>query len=698
MALDDKDPSNLLGGGEGGEAVRAVEDEEDDLVEEMNKRRDEAKSAREEWLVEAKECFDFVAGDQWSDEDRKALADQMRPAVTFNRCGPVIDVVAGLEVSNRQEVQYLPREMDDSGAGEIWTGAAKWVRDECNAEDEESEAFVDAAICGEGWIETRLDYEYDPDGFIIMQRTDPLNVLPDPSSKRKNYLDAEYVIVETDVSLDWAIGQWPEKEDDLEAQESLQDDDIQGRSTRVAGDQYQAPTQSTGGKGKAKRRATLTEYQYKKREPFFRVQDPQTGTLTELSAEDHAKVQANAASIGMTIESVKQYRCKVWRAFVIGDVLLENKEAPDPNSFTYKAITAKRDRNKRCWYGLVRGMVDPQRWANKWLSQSMHILNSNAKGGVFVEKDAVDRMAEFEKTYSDPRAVTVVQPGALSSGKVQPKSPPVYPQGFADLMTLAINAIRETSGVSVELLGMTDRSQSGVLEYQRKQSGITVLASLFDALRRYRKEQGRNLLYLIENYISDGRLIRIVGQQGAQYLPLTKQKDAAKYDIIVDEAPSSPNQKEKTWQTLQTLLPLLLQAGIPIPPQTLDLLPLPQSFLDAIKKPDPEKEAKQKADEELAQRGKVAGVEKIESEAMRNKAAAAKDMADAQSAGQPDPSQAAKAQNDMARTQNHIALTNAAHENDIQLQRNDQALKVWKTMQDINLKRAAKAAPNGSLG
>ncbi len=76
-------------------------------------------------------------------------------------------------------------------------------------------------------------------------------------------------------------------------------------------------------------------------------------------------------------------------------------------------------------------------------------------------------------------------------------------------MEFAISSIRDVSGVNVEILGMqTAASQAASLDLQRKQSAMTILQPLFDSLRRYRKEQGRLLLYLIENYLSDGRLIR----------------------------------------------------------------------------------------------------------------------------------------------------------------------------------------------
>src|SRR6185437_10982446 len=113
----------------------------------------------QEWRQEAAECFDLVAGHQWSEDDLEILRDQMRPAVTFNRIQPFVDVVGGLEVNNRQETQYFPRQLGAAGVNELFTGAAKWSRDECDAEDEESEAFRDACICGMGNTQTLMTYD-----------------------------------------------------------------------------------------------------------------------------------------------------------------------------------------------------------------------------------------------------------------------------------------------------------------------------------------------------------------------------------------------------------------------------------------------------------------------------------------------------------------------------------------------------------
>ena len=98
--------------------------------------------------------------------------------------------------------------------------------------------------------------------------------------------------------------------------------------------------------------------------------------------------------------------------------------------------------------------------------------------------------------------------------------------------------------------------------------------------------QGRVLLEYINKYISDGRLIRIKGDAGMQYIPLVRQPGAIKYDIVVDEAPMSQNQKEAVWGMLVQMLPILKE--MPIAPDVIakmiEYSPLPSSLSAQISK------------------------------------------------------------------------------------------------------------------
>jgi len=74
-------------------------------------------------------------------------------------------------------------------------------------------------------------------------------------------------------------------------------------------------------------------------------------------------------------------------------------------------------------------------------------------------------------------------------------------------------------------------------------------------------------------FIPQGTLVRIVGEAGEQFVPLT-YKDTT-YDVKVDQAPDSPDYKKQVWDALGVIIPPMMKAGYPIPPEVLTYSPLP---------------------------------------------------------------------------------------------------------------------------
>lgn len=571
---------------------------------------------QESWRRKAREDYAFTSGEQLNEEDKALLRSMNRPIIIMNRIEPVIDSVAGSEVANRQEVQFLPRTQGDVHVNEVLTSAAKWFRDQCDAEDEESDAFRDAVICGMGWTETRLDYEEDPTGAPLIERVDPLEMVWDASAKKRNLVDGRRLFhIRRDIPIEEARALIKnDKLEDSDYNATWVDDSPDGTdqhhtNPRLA---YGQEGLKSGDDDDDDKTVTMVRAQWWERVPSYLVADPtdKTGQNTlNLSEDEFEDFQKKLAMAGAPVPKFTKGTKKVFRQAFLGKVLLEQGDAPCKDHFSFTCITGKRDRNRNSWYGLVRAMKDPQRWANKWMAQTMHIMNTSAKGGIAVERGGFfDNDLDGEASWAKQDAVTYLKQGALSGGtpKMMPKPVSQFPQSSFELMQFAISSIRDTSGVNVELLGMSNnQGQAAELDRQRKQSAMTILQPLFDSLRRYRKEQGRMLLYLIQHYLSDGRLIKIVGQEGAQYVPLMKQDGVTTYDVIVDESPTSANQQEATWSMLQQILPVI---GKMLPPATwlalLKYSPLPTSAQDDIRKsmeqaqsqPDPEQ---QKRDAEL---------------------------------------------------------------------------------------------------
>ncbi|MGJ5074564.1 hypothetical protein [Bradyrhizobium oligotrophicum] len=369
---------------------------------------------------------------------------------------------------------------------------------------------------------------------------------------------------------------------------------------------------------------TLVRAQWWERVPAYLMVDPANpDSILTLSADEYREWQQKYKLAGVQMTKVVKTTRKVFRQAYLGNVLLEIGDAPVKGHFSFKCITGKRDRNKNSFFGIVRAMKDPARWSNKWMSQTMHIMNTSAKGGIAVERGQFfDNDEDGQSSWAKNDQVTYLKPGALSGASPKFVQKPVsqFPQSSFELMQFAVHSLPAVSGVNVEMLGMQGAAnQAASLDRQRKQAVMLILQPLFDGLRRYRKEQGRLLLFLIENYLSDGRLIKIEGPDEAQFVPLIRQQGAEnnQYDVIVDEAPTSANQKELTWTLLQQILPVI---GKMLPPATwlalLKYSPLPtsaqkdisDSIQQAQQQPDPEK-AKRDAELQMQQQKAAADIE-----------------------------------------------------------------------------------------
>jgi hypothetical protein len=516
-----------------------------------------------DWDRESKDSYDFVSGRQWTPEEENEMIDDEQIPVVFNLTAPTLDAVAGAEIQNRQQTQYFPREVGDSGVSDALTQGAEYVNDECNGDQEDSEAFYDMLVCGIGVTNTRPEVTED-EGEIVKERIDPLEVKWDPSSRKKCFEDARYLRREIPMS--------PDAFDDFKTE--IGRPDIEGEGGDVGDirrptivDPAQRYTHGMLAVGEDDQ-VIVCEWQWWEREPIHLTAIPQpdgTTKLEKLSPEIHEQAQALAAEEGMEpLKSRVSSRKVFYRAFVgSGEVLM--REEIEVGSFTYKAMTGKRDRNKGTWYGLVRAMKDPQRFGNKLYGLILDIVRKNAKGGVMLEEGAVEDIRQFEDSYASTSKITWMKDGALSSAngsRMAPKVAPPVPQSIFQLMEWAKEMVRATTGVNEEILGLAGREQAGILENQRKQAAYGILSPFFDASRRYKRDQGRLLMASMRLYLPDDKLLRIVDDGTKKYVTKAQLPDTEKYDVIVDESPAGPNQKAKNMAVLTQLMPWLSGADL----------------------------------------------------------------------------------------------------------------------------------------
>lgn len=621
----------------------------DDLFADLKRKVIEARDHYDPWWNEARLYYDMYAGRQWSEEDKQILEAQLRPVVTFNRLAPVVDSLIGMEMNDRKMVQYFPVTQGDVAINELYSSAAMWVREQADAEDEESDSFLDLAITGMGWTDTHLVQDESEDGRldIRIDRMDCLEMCADPNSKKRNLADARYKCRIRDIPMVEAEAMFPDADpNELDATwaSNRESQELVDNSRK-----YLFGDQKSYDSGQPSKKVTLVEIQWWEKRAFWKVLDPTTGQITHFDDPSYKTATKRwadmskqmAAITGQTLPPIQaaRYQRKVYRRAFLGSIILKIAPLPYPYGFSWNCMTGKRDATKRLWFGLVRAMKDPQEWANKWLSQILHIINSNAKGGLMAPKSAFEDFRQVEANWGRPDAIMWTK-DASSLGAIKTRDQVNFPAGIYQLMEFAVSSITDANGYNLELMGLTNRDQPAALEYQRKQSGMTVLAQFFNSLRQYRKRQGRAMLYMIQKWLGDGRLVRITTDAGnQQYVPLLQQADeqTLEYDVAVDEVASSPNQKEMVWSMMMQAMPFLQQAQLPgaVWADLIKYSPLPDSIAQKIAQslnvpPDQAAAAFEQTMKSLTLALAQANVEETKAQALLDQAAARGKLATAE--------------------------------------------------------------------
>lgn len=644
----------------------------EEVVSQFNSRLKHSKAHFEEWRQEARMLYDLVASRQWDEEDEARMKEELRPMVTFNVSGKYMDVMTGLHINNRQDIRYYPREQGDVRVNELMTGAVTWGGDLCNAVDEETDAFFDCALTGIGWMEGLMDYDLDPGGVPARQRVDNMEMFPDPTARKRNLEDAKFNIRVRYVD--------PEEYEELmgfEYSGSGEEDvglDDEDDGVQFIEEPHDYPDTTRNGTAAEKRKkCAVADYQWWKKEVRWLASAP-GAPQKELTEEQYTAYQpffAMAQLRGAPMRLQKIKRKVYYRAFISNGKVGKAGQSPYQQGFTYHAITGKRDRNRNTWYGVGRSLVDPQKWLNKFFSSILYAIMTNAKGGLMAEEDAFKDQRKAEAEWADPASITFVKKGAIAGPdgpKVIPKPQAPYPQGMDRLMTFTLESLPQTTGMPLELMGMSERQQPGIVEAQRKQSAMSIIAWAFDAMRRYYKSVGRQMARYVIDYVPENTLVLVNGQAGRQYIPLLKNTLSATFDIIVDEAPTSTNQQERTWLALQSLIPQALQAQIPIPPEVIKYAPIPQDLIEQWMKllqPDPQKQ-------QMTQQQAEQSLRETASKIAKNFASAQKDQAAAQANIAAIPESNAKAMEAQASSQLKTAqaIEHAAHAGAAQAQHN----------------------------
>lgn len=576
------------------------------IIEEFKKRKGISERGLSNQLSNSTKCDAFYDGD-YMDYTGDVLIERNRiRGVQFNKVQPYINAVSGFMIQTRREVKYYPLIAET----DIRTQYAKqanslkdYVRRNTRAEQVESQGDTQLIIKGYAASETAMTYGMgysttDPNGEIVMD--DITNdVRWDPMARKKNLLDARWAYYRRSFSWEDAKVLFDDTDEDnfdegvyIDSETGYQYDPTLGqpydRSRLMPDVEWDSKTNKT---------VWVYFYQWYETEKFYRAENPVYKLTNPLAIEaamlkmDQIEAEteqedsmfrfdATAQDLVFDEETKKKledafedliepfpYNRKVFYTAVLSrNKVFTSFRSACQQGFSIKFKTGIWNNTRKIWVGMVNAMMEPTKYFNKGLTELMYLIAKNSKGGWFIEDDATDDVRSFENNVARTNAVVKLLPGGLA--KIKEKSTQFSPQGYDQIIAMADNAVSDSSGVDKNFIMQQSGSGNMTAQLHRQlvRQVTSTLAPYFDAREAYQEEQARLLLDFLAIYAENnvGGSIRILGDQGAEeFMQISQDPFNAEYDVRVEEAPQTDEEKQEQAEVLVTMGDKLLVAGDP---------------------------------------------------------------------------------------------------------------------------------------
>lgn len=595
-------------------------EQNDELIRRMCYRWLRAVKPHNEWADLAKRCVQMLEGDQWTEEEKAIMRQMRRTSLTLNQIAPLYRLVMGYQSSNRMDISFLPT--SDSSSSEavanVLNNVFKAEATRSDLQYTDTDVFADGLSTGRGFWDISLCFDSNDLGEIKFKSKDPFSTYVDPDCKHYDLNDNEdgaaYIQDTVWTNIDSINDRFGS-----DAAMAVQNTMSPGYNSMILsylGDYEVSPKRYFGQVADEKdygdwvdvyyndfidhqaKQIRLLDSQYKMMVVSPCFVDLETGDKEMVPTEwlDKPeviqKVMQLAEQRGNPLKIVNRPAKRVRRTVTCGDILLYDKWS------IYDAYTTvgyfpyfRRGKTR----GMVEDLIDPQREKNKKRSVLTDILNRNANSGWIYEENTLDAEQEENlRQYGSAPGINVRwkrKEGAESPRRIEPGT---YPQGLDRLEEKAMNDMHEISGINQSALGQLDRVQSGRAIEARQRQAVLSIQMYSDNFTRSKKLQGRSALSIFQNYYSEHRIFRVLGEDSslAQYEinkkaqtgmnAITAMNDitVGKYSVHVDEVPISATFKqaqfEETMMIIEKLGPLGMALAQTNPGLIIDQSSLPR--------------------------------------------------------------------------------------------------------------------------
>ena len=410
----------------------------------------------------------------------------------------------------------------------------------------------------------------------MIERVDPFGIYIDPEAHELDFSDAKFLIRAKWVSKDELMQVYPEKAEAIENNYSVYDPIEKENHEQIDIDPLYYSSEL--------KKVRVVECWYKERTQYtiFTTIDGQ-----QLPQE---QVTPEMIQMGMIADSQDIPRTEVKLCVFFDRTMLEEITSPyQHGEFPYVPIIYHYYGVGDVPAGFVRDLKDPQREVNKRRIQELHLLNTTANGGGFIEEGAMtpDQEDEFKRMNNIPGHFNKVAPGALAQGRIREREPKNPPVAIIQAEQQAAEDLKVISGINESLLGVDVPSQASgrAIELRQKQA-VSHLAVIFDKLRQAKRKIAK-LLWgrrgragLIPQFYTAEKTYRIEGENGQEFVQVNQQiiqqdpiaglvvktlndLSQGEFDIVISDVESSTTQRQaQLWTLVDSVTKLNIPANL----------------------------------------------------------------------------------------------------------------------------------------
>lgn len=590
---------------------------------------------------------DFFDSLQWTEEDAQVLLNRGQAPLVYNHCKTRVNWITGTQKRTKVDFKVRPRGEEDTNGAETKSKVLKYLGDVNTIQRHRSKAFEDCVIAGLGWLEDGVNT--DPSQELIYSTSESWrNIHRDRRGRDDECKDWRYIFRERTVDTDIAQAMFARHAKDL-ASESIDattrpdwDDDQWYLGERLVNAStaslnastrfgqrgaYVATTNADIGRRSSTR---LIEAWYRVPEDVdFIVGGSQHGRRFEADNERHQWEIKRGHGI------LQRNWSMTMRVMVCTEmrVLFDGLSPYRHQRFPLIPLWCYRRRRDGAPYGAIRDIRDAQEDFNKRKSKALFILSSNR---VIADHDAVQDEDVLREQAAAADGIIFKKKGStLEFVKPQGEF-----EGNLEMMHEDAQFMQIGTGVTDENMGRRTNATSGVAIEARQEQGGVVTTGPFEQLRYAVQMQGQNQISLAEQYLTEPKVLRIVGENSPiEWFPINKvdpttgetlnDVTAGQADFIVDEQDFRASYRQAMFTEMAELLGKLAPTVPGLAAALLDLViemgdfPNKEAMLARIRKltgqTDPAKELT--PEEMAAQEAKAA--QEQEAMAMQREAAQA---------------------------------------------------------------------------